>query len=134
MARSRSDRITDLGELQLQVFDHLSELGEGTVYSVLDRFPEGRRPRYTTVLTVLRSLEKKGLITHRTEDRAYVFVPKVKPAQVRRQVLRDVVDRVFGGSPRALVSALLSVETVTPEVLEELKTMIAQSEAEREER
>jgi len=134
MARSRSDRIADLGELQLQVFDHLSELGEGTVYDVLDEFPEGQRPRYTTVLTVLRSLEKKGLIAHRTEDRAYVFVPKVKPAQVRRQVLRDVLDRVFGGSPRALVSALLSVDSVTPEVLEELKAAIAQSEAESEKR
>ncbi len=130
MERRRSDRIADVGELQLQVFDQLSSLGEGTVYDVLEQFRDSERPRYTTVLTVLRSLERKGLLTHYTRDRAYVFVPKVRPVEVRRQVLKDVLERVFGGSPRALVSALLGVESVTPEVLEELRAIIARSESE----
>ena len=130
MARARRNRITDLGELQLNVLELLSDLGEGTVYDVLEQFPEEQRPRYTTVLTVLRSLEQRGLAAHETRGRAYVFSPTVEPAQVRRQVLTDVIERVFGGSPRALVATLLDVEDITPEVLDEMKTLIAQTEAE----
>ena len=128
MAKGRSNRLTELGELQLQVFEVLCELGEGTVYDVLDQFPKSKRPRYTTALTVLRTLEEKGLAVHRTEDRTYVYRPKVKRGEVRRRVLRDVLDRVFGGSPQELVAALLDDKAVTPEVIEELKRLIAESE------
>ena len=129
MSRARSNRLTDLGELQLAVLDRLSRLGEGTVYDVLDQFPKRRRPRYTTVLTVLRNLEQKGMATHHERDRAYVFRPTVDITGVRRRLLRDLLDRVFGGSPRDLVAALMDVDGITPEVLDELKTLIAAKEA-----
>lgn len=128
MGATRSNRITDIGELQLQVFDVLCRLGEGTVYDVLDQFPEARRPRYTTVLTVLRSLEQKGLATHSTRDRTYVFRPTVEPTQLRGKVLRDVLERAFGGSPTRLMATLLSEGSVTPEVVEELRALL-ESEA-----
>jgi BlaI family penicillinase repressor len=129
MGRARSNRLTELGELQLDVLSRLSRLGEGTVYDVLAQFPRRARPRYTTVLTVLRSLEQKGLITHSTRDRAYVYRPLMDYAQVRRRLLRDVLNRVFGGSPRDLVAALMDVDGITPEVLDELKTLIEAKEA-----
>lgn len=128
MAAGRSNRLTELGELQLQVFDALSRLGEGTVYAVLDAFPKRKRPRYTTVLTVLRTLEGKGLATHRTENRTYVYRPKVKLREVRRRVLRDVLDRAFGGSPHELMMALLDDDAVTSEVVAELKQLLDESE------
>jgi predicted transcriptional regulator len=130
MDRPRSNRITQLGELQVRVLDVLAELGEGTVYDVLDQFPEDQRPRYTTVLTVLRGLEQKGLLAHRTQDRAYVFRPTKAAANIHRQMLRDILDRVFGGSPGHLVAALLDVEAVTPEVLAEMKALIDGKEEE----
>lgn len=128
MATARRNRLTDLGELQLDVLDRLSRLGKGTVYDVLDQFPKRRRPRYTTVLTVLRSLEHKGLVTHEERDRAYVFQPTVDITRVRGRLLRDLLDRVFGGSPRDLVAALMDVDGITPEVVEELKALIAAKE------
>lgn len=130
----RSNRITDMGELQLDVLDRLSRLGEGTVYDVLDQFPPRQRPRYTTVLTVLRNLEKKGLATHRTRDRTYVFRPTDGATEVRSRLLKDVLQRVFGGSPKDLMAALLDVDAVTPEVLVELRALIAEREAEEDER
>ena len=129
MTAPRSNRLTDLGELQLDVLDHLSRLGEGTVYDILHEFPRTRLPRYTTVLTVLRSLESKGLVTHSRRARAHVFKPTVDSKQVRGRLLRDLLNRVFGGSPRELVAALIDVETITPETLRELKAMIAAREA-----
>ena len=129
MAEGRQARITELGELQLEALDRLSQLGEGTVYDVLDEFPPEQRPRYTTMLTVLRSLEKRGLVEHRTEARSYVFRPRVEPTSVRGQMLMDVLRRAFSSSPRSMVATLLDTEAVTPEVLAELKRLIAEREA-----
>ena len=125
---TRSNRITQIGELQLQVLDILCQSGEGTVYDVQDEFPEAERPRYTTVLTVLRSLEKKGLAAHHTEDRTYVFRPTVSSAEVRQGLLEELLELVFDSSPRDLVAALLDVDAVTPEVLREVRALIMSSE------
>ena len=125
---TRSNRITQIGELQLQVFDILCQLGEGTVYDVQDEFPEAERPRYTTVLTVLRSLEKKGLAAHHTEDRTYIFRPMVSSLEVRQGLLEELLELVFDSSPRDLVAALLDVDAVTPEVLREVRALIMSSE------
>jgi len=124
----RSNRITEMGELQLEVFETLAELGEATVYDVLAAFPEERRPKYTTVLTVLRALEEKGLATHRREGRTYVFAPVVSDREVRGQLLGDVMQRVFGGSPKRLMAALLDDEAVTPDVVRELRALLAEPE------
>ncbi|MBI2300819.1 MAG: BlaI/MecI/CopY family transcriptional regulator [Armatimonadetes bacterium] len=125
MRRTRDNRIGDVGELQLKVLDLLGELGEATVHGLLERFAEDARPRYTTVLTVLQGLERKGLVRHRTIDRTHVFEPTGQARQVRPKLLRDVVAKVFGGSPAALVAALLDVEEVTPEVVAELQALLA---------
>ncbi len=128
MTEVRSNRITEMGELQLEVFETLAELGEATVYDVLAAFPEERRPKYTTVLTVLRALEEKGLATHRREGRTYVFAPVVSDREVRGQLLGDVMQRVFGGSPKRLMAALLDDEAVTPDVVRELRALLAEPE------
>jgi predicted transcriptional regulator len=112
----------------MQVMEALWALGEGTVYDVLEQFPARRRPKYTTVLTVLRTLEQKGLAAHRTQERTYVFRPAVERQELRRSVLQDVLGRVFAGSPKDLVAALLDVDEVTPEVLAEMKALIAARE------
>ncbi|MEA3401947.1 MAG: BlaI/MecI/CopY family transcriptional regulator [Armatimonadota bacterium] len=125
---TRSNRITEMGELQLDVFERLAELGEAAVYDVLEAFDEERRPKYTTVLTVLRALEEKGLATHRTEGRTYVFEPVVSAGHVRRQLLRSVMERVFGGSPKRLMAALLDDEAVTPDVMRELRALLEETE------
>jgi len=130
MGKGRRDRITGIGELQLQVLDVLSGLGEATVYDVMERFPAEGRPRYSTVKTVLSSLEKKGLATHRTEGRTFVFRALQSPSDVREQMVRDMVSRAFGGSPGALVSTLLNAQGLTPEDLTELKELLEQRGAE----
>ena len=130
MRTGRMNRLTDLGELQLQVLDILMGCGTATVQSLVDRFPESGRPRYTTVLTVLRTLEGKGLVTHTTQDRTFHYTPTPHAPAIRGQVLREVLDRVFGGSPSALVATLLDTGAVTPQVLQELKGLIQESEGE----
>jgi BlaI family transcriptional regulator, penicillinase repressor len=124
VGRSRKNRLAPLGELQLAVLDVLRGLEQGTVYDILAGFPEERRPRYTTVATVLRSLEAAGLATHETDGRTFVFRALPEAARVRNTILGDVLDRVFGGSPADLMSALLDMGSVTPELALELRLMI----------
>ena len=126
----RKARITEIGELQLQVLDILARLGEANIYQILDEIPEAERPHYSTVAAALRGLEARGLAKHHAVEHQYVFEPTVQPAEVRRGVLRDVVAHVFGGSRRQLVRALLQGEDITPELLEELKAEIVAREAE----
>ena len=130
--RSRRNRLTELGELQMQVLEILWELEEGTVYEVQEQFPEPDRPKYTTLLTVLRSLEQKGLATHRTEEQTYVFQPQVQRQDLQRNILHDVLGRVFSGSLQDMVAALLDTKEATPEVLAEMKALIAAREEEVE--
>ena len=124
MPLNRSDRMTNLGELQLQVLDIVGRLQAASVYDVLAAFAEDVRPRYTTVLTVLRALEKKGLVSHTTRDRSYIYRPTEESANVRPRLVSDLVQRVFGGSPQDLVAALLDTDAVTPEVLRELEALV----------
>ena len=126
-AAPRSNRLTGLGELQLEVLDILLARETATVYDVLETYPVPQRPRYTTVLTVLRALEEKGLADHEERGRTHVFHPTPQAGMVRQSLLRDVMDKVFRGSPRDLVATLLDSEAVTPEVLRELKKLIAES-------
>jgi BlaI family transcriptional regulator, penicillinase repressor len=124
MRERRRNRLAPLGELQLAVLDILHELGSGTVYDVLERFPEDGRPRYTTALTVLRGLETAGLATHDTDGRTFIFRALPEAERVRSTILGDVVDRVFGGSPVDLMSALLDLDSVTPQLALELREML----------
>jgi len=120
----RKGRLTDLGELQLEMLDALTSLKEGTVYDLMGAFPEETRPKSSTVQTVMRNLERKGLVTHRTEGRTFVYRPTDEAGRVRGRALRDVLARLFDGSPTALVAALLDVGDFSPDELAELKALI----------
>jgi predicted transcriptional regulator len=120
--------LDDLGDLQLQVLQTLWQLGKGTVYDVLDALPEEGPPRYNTILTVLRSLEKRGLVEHTTQERTFVFRPCLSREDLQQGMLRDFLERIFGGSPRSLVATLLDATPVTAPELAELKRLIAARE------
>ena len=92
------------------------------------RFPEAERPRYTTVLTVLRGLERKGLAGHRAQGRQHVFRPTVGLAEIKQGLAQDLLTRVFRGSPRDLVATLFDANAVTPEIAQELKALLAERE------
>ena len=131
---SRRDRVVELGELQLEMLDVLTELGEGTVYDLMDRFPEERRPRSSTVQTVMRALERKGLATHRTVGRTFVYSATEEGGQARGRALRDMLTRVFRGSPEELFVTLLDVADCTPEELSALRRLVEEREREVDDR
>ncbi len=122
--KARRDKITELGELQLQTLDALAQMEEGNAYDVIDRFPVGEQPKPSTIRTVLRALEDKGLVAHRTVDRTYYYRVVAEPSEVRGGMLHEVVSRVFGGSPSALVSTLLDAGSVSEDELTRIREVL----------
>ena len=91
--------------LELRIMQILWRCGAGTVSAVQD---ELRPPlAYTTVQTVLNILERKGKVKRELEGRAYVYTARVTEAKALGQGLRDLIDRMFGGSSEELVMSLL---------------------------
>ena len=76
---------------------------------------------YTTVLTVLRTLEAKGYVTHDPRGKAYVYRAAVARRKAQRHALGSVLARFFGGSAQDLVLALIEDERITPEQLDALR-------------
>lgn len=121
-----SPRTGELGELQLAVLNVLWTNGQATVRKVLDALPGERRPAYTTVLTVLRNLERRGLVTHDQPDgmRMFFYRPLISSHDTRGDILQDVLKRLFAGSPALLIKHLLQTEGFTLGELHDIQRVV----------
>ena len=117
-----------LGERELDVMAVLWETGSGTVAEVRERLPADLA--YTTVLTILRNLEAKGLVRHEGEGKAHRYFPAVERGAARRSAISRLLDKLFHGSPEALVAQLVSDRAIAPAALERLSREL---QAEQEE-
>lgn len=121
---------TKLGELQLAVMNVLWSRQEATVHEVLACLPEERRPAYTTVLSVLQTLEKRGLVRHETAvgSRMFRYRPIISAYDARGEILQDVLNRLFAGSPSLLIRHLLETEGFTLQELNDIRNVLEQRE------
>lgn len=108
----------------------LWERGESTVTEITDALPKKTSLAYTSVLTTIRILERKGYVKHRKEGRAFYYTPVIAESEASLSEVRHVLSRFFGNSRERLVLSLLGDTDVTPEELERLKEAIARTEAE----
>lgn len=117
-------------ERELDVMAVLWDLGEATVAEVQKRLPD--ELAYTTVLTVLRTLEEKGHVDHREgEGRAYLYRPLVARDAAGATALGRVLDRVFGGSPELLLTRLVEDRALSDEELERMRRLLDERLRER---
>ena len=101
--------VLDLAPLELDCMNTLWPMGEGTVRDIRDRLAE-RRPRaYTTIMTIMDRLARKGVVERRKVGRAYTYRANVSADEARAQALGQVVDNFFGGSKEALIAQLNGV-------------------------
>jgi BlaI family penicillinase repressor len=82
---------------------------------------------YTTVLTVLRTLEDKTYVDHREEGKAHRYFAKVTEKTARRTALARVLDRVFGGSAELLLTHLVKDRDLSPAELKRLRALMTDS-------
>ena len=83
---------------------------------------------YSTVLTTLRTLEKKDYAKHTKQGQAYLYHPIVDRSQARRKVLKHVLNRFFDDSPELLVMDLVEAEQIDAEDLQRIQRLLDQGE------
>jgi predicted transcriptional regulator len=109
---------TALTKLELELMQIIWRLGGCTVSEVQAELP--RPLAYTTVQTMLNILERKGKLRRDLDGRAYVYSARVTEAKALGQGVRDLVDRMFGGSSEELVMSLLKNGHIDAKRLAEL--------------
>jgi len=104
----------------------LWQRGPSTVREVLDALnAESEEPRaYTTILRFLQIMTEKQLVVRQDGERGHVYTPKAPAERTQRQMLRDFVDRVFGGSVQDLVLHALGSRKVSAEELREIRKLL----------
>jgi predicted transcriptional regulator len=105
----------------------LWERGPSTVNDVADAVSGSAPLAYSSVLTTLRILERKGYLRHVKEGRAFVYEPVVGRGEASRSAVRYVLSRFFGNSPELLVLNMLDDEEIDQKELERLKDLIERS-------
>lgn len=118
-----------LTEVELELMTILWKIGEGSVNDVIEQLPANRDLAYTSVSTVLRILEQKQVLKNRKEGRGHIYIPVVTKAEYESRAVKNVVERVFEGTPVALVRQLLDTFEMEKGDLDALKEMIKQAEA-----
>jgi predicted transcriptional regulator len=111
-----------LADREMEVMTVLWDRGSGTVAEVREGLADPLA--YNTVLTVLRTLEKKGVVGHVEAGQAYRYVPLVARASVQRSALQRLVDKVFAGAPERLLSHMVDVRSLTVDDLDRLRAQI----------
>ena len=114
-----------LTEAELRIMDVLWRKGSGTVQQVLDWLPFTLA--YNSVLTTIRTLEKKGHVKHVKDGRAHVYQAIIGRQEATRSEIRYLVGRFFRNSHEALVLNILEDEAIDADKLKRLREMLERS-------
>ena len=117
----------NLGDLQLAILRALWNRGEAPVSEVHDALSD-RGLALTTIATMLRKMEEKGLVSHRGHGRQFLYRAEVDPDLVQRNLVGDLVARLFDGDPLALVNHLLREGEIELSELDDLRKQVADAE------
>ncbi|MBN1789003.1 MAG: BlaI/MecI/CopY family transcriptional regulator [Bacteroidales bacterium] len=113
----------EITKAQEDLLKALWEIKEGAVSDVLESLPDPK-PAYNTVATVIKVLEKKGYVAHRTYGKTNVYYAVVSKKDYAQHVMKDTFRGLFNGSLHQMVSAFVRSKEVSLNDLEELKEML----------
>ena len=111
-------------ERELEILKILWQRGEATVRQVYEQMQGGSAIVQNTVQAFLRTMEDKGLVTHRVQGRSFVYSPIHRREHTSRHMVHKLLDRVYDGAIDQLVASLLSVRQPTDEELRRLQELV----------
>ncbi len=111
-------------DAELAILRVLWERGASTVRQVHEVLLRERPTAYTTALKLLQIMTEKGLVRRDETDRTHVYHARLSQEQTQRQLVRDLVDRAFGGSASKLVMQALAAKRTSTEELTEIRRLI----------
>jgi len=118
-------------DLEMQILSVLWDRGASTAREVLEAMPDGKRRAYTSILSVMQVMEKKGLLKHTNRGVAHVYSPAVSKKKIIRTFMPKVVNEVFGGRPSAMMQALLTETPVSDDELAQIHKLLEQAKTPR---
>jgi predicted transcriptional regulator len=118
---SKTPRPTDA---ELAILRVLWQLGPSTVRQVHDVLMRDRPTAYTTALKLLQIMTEKGLVRRDESDRTHIYQSRLTEEQTQRQLIRDLMDRAFGGSSSKLVMQALASKRASTDELTEIRRML----------
>jgi predicted transcriptional regulator len=113
-----------LSPAETEILRLVWQLESATVQEICGALPEDRSIAYATVQTLLRRLERKGYVRHKSSGKAHVFSAAVKREKVIKQTVVEFVERLFGGDPVPLMLHLADCSDLKPEDIKRLKKSI----------
>ncbi|MFO1498883.1 MAG: BlaI/MecI/CopY family transcriptional regulator [Verrucomicrobiota bacterium] len=122
----RHTKIHRLGDLQLQIMKILWSRDQATVAEIHQQLQNQKELAYTTIATMLRKMEARGLVKHRLDGRSFLYRAAVGEEAVTRGMADHLVERLFAGSLTDVVSHLLNTREVGWDELSELERLIAE--------
>ena len=125
MARRPTPRPTDA---ELSILRVLWERGPSTVRQVHDVLSVDRDFAYTTTLKLLQLMMEKGVAIREEAGRVHLYRAAVAQEETQRHLIRDLVDRAFGGSPSQLVIQALAAKPASAEELREIRRLLKEHE------
>jgi BlaI family penicillinase repressor len=122
--------VSALSRRERQIMDILYQRGKSSASEVREAMPDA--PSYSAVRAMLRVLEDKGHVKHRSEGLRYVYLPMVAHEKARRSAVKHLVDTFFSNAPEDVVAALLDVSSprVTRAELDRMSEMIERAKRE----
>jgi predicted transcriptional regulator len=115
---------------ELTILRVLWKQGRCTVRQVHEALRETQEKDtgYTTVLKLMQNMAEKGLVRRDERERTHVYEAAINEQKTQRELLRDLMDRAFGGSAASLVLQALSMKKASPEELEEIRKLLDKNE------
>lgn len=113
----------EITQAQEEIMRVLWQIKEGVVNDILDKLQEPR-PAYNTVSTVVRVLEKKGYVGHKTYGKTHVYYPKTDKREYARQRIKELLSGYFSNSVKSMVSFFAREEKIELQELEEIRKLI----------
>lgn len=120
------NKVHRLGDLQLRIMQVIWDKNEATVHDILAALNPPSDFAYTTIATMLRKMETKGLVLHRLDGRMFVYRAAVVAEEVSRSMADHLVDHLFGGSLLDAVNHLLTSREISRTELGQLEKLIAE--------
>jgi BlaI family transcriptional regulator, penicillinase repressor len=113
----------EITKAQEDLLKELWKIKEGAISDVLDSLDEPK-PAYNTVATVIKVLEKKGYVSHKTYGKTHVYFAVVSKKDYAQHVMKDTFKGLFNGSLNLMVSSFVKNKDISLRELEELKEML----------
>lgn len=123
MARPRTSGYTDN---ELLIMKALWEEAPLSIASILERLPRKPKPAYTSVLTVVQAMEKKGYVRHKQVGKAYLYEPTLKKSDFEKTEVAKAAKRIFNADPMGLAINLVKNEHLSKDELRKLKKLLDQ--------